>query len=408
MTERIPAALMLEDGTLFRGYSCGIEGEATGELCFNTSMVGYQEVMTDPSYAGQILTMTYPQIGNYGVNAADMQSDGMDLRGVVVREMCYKPSSHLSEESLPDMLQRFGIVAIEGVDTRRLTRHIRDAGAMRAVISTVDLDEVSLLDKAKSSPGIVGVDLVATVTCDRPYETGAERDGAKKVVAVDCGMKLSIIDGLLGSGCDVVVVPSDVSIDEILAYEPDGVFFSNGPGDPAAVDTVPALAAGLLGVKPIFGICLGHQMLSIAAGARVEKLKFGHRGGNQPVKNLLTGQVEITSQNHGFAVDFGSFGQFVREESGGYDLPLEDLLAWAAVNTAPVVRSERYGRIQLTHVNLNDGTVEGIRFLDLPAFCVQYHPEASAGPNDAAYLFYSFIKLMDGDSDYLSNTAGQE
>ena len=408
MTERIPAALMLEDGTLFRGLSCGVEGEATGELCFNTSMVGYQEVMTDPSYAGQILTMTYPQIGNYGVNSADMQSDGMDLRGVVVREMCYKPSSHLSEESLPEMLQRFGIVAIEGVDTRRLTRHIRDAGAMRAVISTIDLDKDSLLEKAKSAPGIVGVDLVASVTCDEPYETGSERDGAKKVVAVDCGMKLSIIDGLLGSGCDVVVVPSDASIDQILAYEPDGVFFSNGPGDPAAVDNVPQLAAGLLGVKPVFGICLGHQMLSIAAGAKVEKLKFGHRGGNQPVKNLLTGQVEITSQNHGFAVDFASLGRFVAEESGGHELPLGDLLAWAAANAAPVVRSERYGRIQLTHVNLNDGTVEGIRFLDLPAFCVQYHPEASAGPNDAAYLFHSFIKLMDGDPDYLSISAGQE
>lgn len=402
MTDRIPAALVLEDGTVFRGWSCGAPGEATGELCFNTSLVGYQEVMTDPSYAGQILTMTYPQIGNYGVNSQDMQSDGMALRGVVVREMCRRPSNHRSEGPLHEMLERFGVVAIEGVDTRRLTKHIRESGAMRAVISTLDLDESSLLDKARASEGIVGVDLVATVSCREVREEHTSAPEPLKVVAYDCGMKRSIVDGLVASGCDVVVVPACTTADEVLAHAPDGVFFSNGPGDPCAVAGVPEAVAGVLGRVPVFGICLGHQMLAIAAGCSVEKLKYGHRGGNQPVKNLLTGRVEITSQNHGFGVEFGSLGPLLIEESAGLELPLDDLRAWAAAEVAPVVMSRAHGRIQLTHVNLNDGTVEGIRFLDIPAFSVQYHPEAAAGPLDASYLFTSFVRLMQGDEGYLS------
>lgn len=410
MTARVPAMLAFEDGLVLRGWSCGAPGETSGELCFNTSMSGYQEVLTDPSYAGQIVTMTMPHIGNYGVNGADMESRGIFAKGFVVRDMTTVPSNWRSEESLPDFLVRHGIVAIEGLDTRRIVRHLREAGAMRAVISTVDLDEASLVAKAKADPGLVGRDLVSEVAVSERYVWGEKVPGGErpvdtgvlpvsptfKVVAMDSGIKYNILRNLAEAGCEVVVVPPTTSASEVLAHEPDGVFLANGPGDPSAVDYLYSTLRELLGVKPVFGICLGHQMLSLAVGATTYKLKYGHRGGNQPVMNLNTGRVEITSQNHGFCVDFGSVGALDVEASGGLELDVTDLGAWVRAGVAPVVTSERFGRIQLTHVNLNDMTTEGIRLLDTPAFSVQYHPEAAPGPHDARYLFDEFTALMGG------------
>jgi carbamoyl-phosphate synthase small subunit len=410
------ALLALEDGTVFRGVACGASGEAAGELCFNTSMSGYQEVLTDPSYAGQIVTMTMPHIGNYGVNGADMESRGVFAKGFVVREMCDEPSSWRSEQSLPAFLAANGIVAIQGIDTRRLTRHLREAGAMRAVISTTDLSEASLVAKAAASPGLVGRDLVAEVACTAPYRWGTESPcdsglpvdtgvlpvkPTYRVVAMDSGIKYNILRRLSDAGCELTVVPPTTSAEEILALEPDGLFFANGPGDPSAVDYLYKTLRDLLGVKPIFGICLGHQMLSLAVGAETFKLKYGHRGGNQPVMNLLNGRVEITSQNHGFCVDFSAIGELVAADSAGLTHAAGDIAAWVEAGVAPVVRSERFGRVQLTHINLNDMTVEGIRLLDTPAFSVQYHPEAAPGPHDARYLFGAFTRLMDGRADYL-------
>ncbi len=412
------ALLALEDGTVFPGIACGADGEAAGELCFNTSMTGYQEVLTDPSYAGQIVTMTMPHIGNYGVNGADMESRGVFAKGFVVRDMCDEPSSWRAEQSLPAFLEESGVVAIAGIDTRRLTRHLRERGAMRAVISTVETDGTTLVARAAASPGLVGRDLVAEVAtaqayrwgfevppgCELPVDTGILPATPRfRVVAMDSGIKYNILRRLAESGCDVTVLPPSASAEEVLALEPDGVFFANGPGDPSAVDYLYATLRELLGVKPVFGICLGHQMLSLAVGAETFKLKYGHRGGNHPVKNLLTGQVEITSQNHGFCVDFGSIGELDVAASGGLDASPNELAAWVAAGVAPVVASERFGRVQLTHVNLNDMTVEGIRLLDLPAFSVQYHPEAAPGPHDARYLFSAFMRLMDGRPDYLSS-----
>jgi carbamoyl-phosphate synthase small subunit len=410
------ALLALEDGTTFPGWSCGAEGEAEGEAVFNTSLCGYQEVLTDPSYAGQIVTMTMPQIGNYGVNGADMESRGSFARGFVVREMSRITSSWRSEESVGDFLRRFGVVAIEGVDTRRLTRHLRERGAMRAVISTRDLDPVSLVAKAKASPGMAGRDLVRDVAVGEPYRWGDEDPTGclpvdtgvlpvqprYRVVVFDSGIKFNILRRLSEAGCGVDVVPPTMSAADVLAFDPDGVFLANGPGDPAAVEYLYETVGDLMGVKPMFGICLGHQMLSLALGARTYKLKYGHRGGNQPVMNLLTGQVEITSQNHGFCVDFGSIGPLDAQRSGGLSHDPADLAAWVAARTAPVVASERYGGVQLTHVNLNDMTVEGVRALEHRAFSVQYHPEAAPGPHDSRYLFGAFTALMDGREDYLS------
>jgi carbamoyl-phosphate synthase small subunit len=405
--------LALEDGTVFPGYACGASGEASGELCFNTSMSGYQEILTDPSYAGQIVTMTMPHIGNYGVNGADMESRGVFAKGFVVREMCAEPSSWRSEAALPEFLAERNVVAIEGVDTRRLTRHLRERGAMRAVISTTDLSAESLAAKAAAAPGLVGRDLVSEVAIDEVYRWGAEMPPGCvlpidtgvlpvqprfHVVAVDSGIKYNILRRLAEADCALTVVPPTTSAAEILALEPDGIFFANGPGDPEAVTYVYETLRELLGVKPVFGICLGHQMLSLAVGASTFKLKYGHRGGNQPVMNLLNGRVEITSQNHGFCVDFSAIGELVAEESSGLAHAADDLGAWVAAGVAPVVRSERFGRIQLTHVNLNDMTVEGIRLLDMPAFSVQYHPEAAPGPHDARYLFGEFTRLMAGAS----------
>ena len=415
MTRRT-ALLALEDGTVFTGTACGAEGEAAGELCFNTSMSGYQEVLTDPSYAGEIVTMTMPHIGNYGVNGADMESRQVFAKGFVVREMCYEPSSWRSEESLPSFLESRGVVAISGVDTRRLTRHLRERGAMRAVISTVEPDAAVLVARAAASPGLVGRDLVAEVAatssyrwgfevppgCELPVDTGIlPATPTFRVVAMDSGIKYNILRRLAECGCDVTVVPPTTSAEEVMALAPDGVFFANGPGDPSAVGYLYDTLGELLGKAPVFGICLGHQMLALAVGASTFKLKYGHRGGNHPVKNLLTGQVEITSQNHGFCVDFGSIGELDVEASGGMNMPANDIGAWVAAGAAPIVVSERFGRVQLTHVDLNDMTVEGISLLDVPAFSVQYHPEAAPGPHDARYLFSAFMRLMDGRSDYL-------
>lgn len=422
-----PAVLMLEDGTVFYGRACGATGTATGEVCFNTSLEGYFEVLTDPSYAGQIVTMTYPQIGNYGIDAADAQSslapgapERPAVRAMVVRDMCTAPSNWRSAESLPDYLKRNGIVAIEGVDTRALVRHLRDHGAQKGIVSTKVLDIAELAGLLAAAPDLVGTNLVETVSCGAPYPYGQEQlpdahafavanhagdapARPHRVVAYDCGIKRGILEGLVRAGCELTVVPWDTPAADVLACEPDGVFLSNGPGDPEAVAATYAQVQELLGRVPVFGICLGHQMVSLAAGAQMEKLKFGHRGGNQPVMNLVSGRVEITAQNHGFGLVWESMGELIPELSDGVsEHPADgDLRFWVRRGVAPVVRNERFGRVRLTHVNLNDGTAEGIQLLDVPAFSVQYHPEASPGPTDAHYLFTAFARLMDGDDDYL-------
>ncbi len=432
-----PGILMLADGTMFYGRACGAAGTAVGEVCFNTSLEGYFEVLTDPSYAGQIVTMTYPQIGNYGIDPADTQSAlGADdapthpaLRGMIVHDMCYTPSNWRSAQSLPDYLAGEGIVAIEGIDTRALVRHLRDNGAQKGIISTEVFEPEELVRLMDEAPDLVGTNLVETVSrasarsysaADLPAQHSfASADPAParhRVVAYDCGIKRGILEGLVRAGCEVTLVPWNTPAEDVLAMgedggAPDGVFLSNGPGDPDAVEETYAQVQKLIGKVPIFGICLGHQMISLACGAQMEKLKFGHRGGNQPVMNLLTRRVEITAQNHGFGLVFPSLGALVPELSGGVaEHPLgpdgtpatADLRFWVERGVAPVVENERFGRIRLTHVNLNDGTAEGIQLLDQPCFSVQYHPEASPGPTDAHYLFTAFARLMDGDADYLN------
>ena len=421
-----PCILYLEDGTVFYGRSCGAVGTATGEVCFNTSLEGYFEVMTDPSYAGQIVTMTYPQIGNYGIDEADVQSafpgegerpaSAPAMRGMVVRDMCATPSNWRSSLSVPEYLRRHGIVAIEGVDTRALVRHLRDNGSKMGIISTEFFDTDELASRLAAAPTLVGENLVKTVSAPKPHTYTADdvpaahafaevapASARHKVVAYDCGVKRGILEGLVRAGCELTVVPWDTSAEQVLEMHPDGVFLSNGPGDPDAVVETYTQVQKLIGKLPIFGICLGHQMISLACGAQMEKLKFGHRGGNQPVMNLVTRRVEITAQNHGFGLVFPSLGKLVPELSGGVtEHPADgDLRAWVRAGIAPVVENERFGRIRLTHVNLNDGTAEGIQLLDAPCFSVQYHPEASPGPTDAHYLFTAFTRLMDGDENYL-------
>ena len=371
--DRRPALLVLADGTSFEGESFGAEGETSGEIVFNTSMTGYQEILTDPSYKGQMVTMTYPLIGNYGINPEDVESRRPYVEGFIVKEASRVMSNWRGDRTLHAYLAENGICGIMGVDTRALTRHLREEGNQIGVISSVDLDPASLQAKANAHPGIVGRDLVSEVTTDKAYrwderlwdlaegyrKTGADRP--YKVVAYDFGIKYNILRNLVEAGCDVEIVPASTTAEEVLAKNPDGIFLSNGPGDPEGVPYAIEAVRKLLGKRPLFGICLGHQILGLALDGQTYKLKFGHHGGNQPVKDLSTGKVEITSQNHNFAVD---------------------------VTSMPDV-------VELTHVNLNDQTVEGMRHKKLPIFSVQYHPEASPGPHDAQYLFERFLRMMD-------------
>lgn len=398
---RSPALLALEDGATFAGWSAGAPGETFGEIVFNTSMTGYQEILSDPSYAGQIVTLTYPQVGNYGIAEDDFQATQLSLRGLVVRDMCHTPSNWRSTASLPDLLQSHDVVAIEGVDTRALTLRIRGGGAMRAAISTVDVNPQSLVARVRQSPSISDHNHVPDVSCGVAHTEHAHGEASWRIVAYDCGIKKGILEGLVSCNCEVRAVPWDTPAHEVLNMNPDGVFFSNGPGDPGQVWATVEAAREILGKKPVFGICLGNQIITLAAGGRIEKLPFGHHGGNEPVVNLLTKHVEITAQNHSFGTVFQSLGPLVPEESGGHSAHVQDLRAWSRRGIAPVVLNPRWGRIQLTHVNLNDGTPEGMRFLDIPAFCCQYHPEARPGPSDASYFFDSFLRLMDGRKDFL-------
>ena len=366
------AWLVLRDGRTFRGRSLGAVGEASGEVIFNTAMQGYQEILTDPSYRGQIVAMTFPMIGNYGVNDEDVESRRPWVNGFIVKEASVVASNFRAGASLDAYLGRHGIVGIQDIDTRALTRHLRDHGAQDGIVSSVETDPRRLLERARALRGLVGRDLVAEVTADAPYtwsEGGWELAHGYmpppsprfKVVAYDCGIKFNILRQLRMVGCAVTVVPAATSAADVLATKPDGVFLSNGPGDPEGVPYLIEAVRGLLGRVPIFGICLGHQILGLAAGGRTFKLPFGHHGANHPVKDLTTGKVEITAQNHGFAVGPESV----------------TALGW-----------------EPTHLNLNDGTCEGLRHREWPAFSVQYHPEASPGPHDANYLFHRFTDLM--------------
>lgn len=400
----VPCLLALEDGTTYLGRCCGTSGEAFGEMVFNTSMTGYLEIITDPSYAGQVVVLTYPQVGNYGVCRAQLQGDHPALAALVVHDLCRTPSHWTSEMALDTYLAQEGVVAMEGVDTRALVRHIREKGTMACGLSTEDLDPASLVERVRAQPPISAHNHVADVSRTAPVDFPATGgDGPHPlIVAVDCGEKTGILQRLTAEGMDVRVVPWDTPAETILAMEPDGVFFSNGPGDPRTVGEPATCAAALLGRVPLFGICLGHQMLSQAAGATIEKLPYGHHGGNQPVCNLLTSMVEVTAQNHNYGLVFQSLGPLVPELSGGLTEHPDDLRTWVERGVAPVVETPEAGRVQLTHVALNDGTPEGIRFLDRRAFSVQYHPEACPGPHDSSYLFRAFRRLVTGDPEYLT------
>jgi carbamoyl-phosphate synthase small subunit len=379
MTAHPPALLALEDGSVFRGVGFGASGESFGEAVFNTGMSGYQEILTDPSYAGQVVVMTAPHQGNYGVNDEDPESWRIQVSGFVVREASRRPSSWRSQGSLPDALGSAGVVGIQGIDTRMLTRRIRDRGSMRAAVSTEDLHADSLVERVRSSPGMAGADLARTVSTADPYPSAsivgpaaAGRGRVFRVAAYDFGLKRTILRLLAEHGMDCTVFPAETPATSVADGAFDGVFLSNGPGDPAATTYGIAVTRELLGKVPIFGICLGHQLLGLALGGSTYKMTFGHRGVNQPVQNLETGAVEITSHNHGFAVDPDGWA---KDASGR---ALTD-----------------YGPVAFTHRNLNDGTLEGLRCLDVPASSVQYHPEAAPGPHDSRYLFDGFRSMME-------------
>ena len=371
------ALLALEDGLVLKGRSFTGPGECAGEVVFNTAMTGYQEILTDPSYKGQIVTMTYPLMGNYGVNFEDLESRGVQVEGFIVKEYHPYPSNWRARGNLADYLRGSGKLGVEGFDTRAITKRLREVGAMRGLVSTEDLDPESLVRRARELPSMDGLDLVPLVTCRAPYwwpefpavdsppqdlETLWRQRPGKKVVLYDYGVKFNIIRNLKEKGLEVLVVPATTPAQEVLRLKPDGIVLSNGPGDPAAVTYAIENVRQCLGDVPMFGICLGHQLMGLALGGRTFKLKFGHRGANQPVKNKLSGRVEITSQNHGFAVDLKSIPD---------------------------------PEVELTHFNLNDGTLEGLRHPKLRAFSVQYHPEASPGPHDANYLFEQFLEMME-------------
>ena len=352
--------LLLADGKFYNGHSFGAIGEVVGEVCFNTGMTGYQEILTDPSYSKQIVTMTFPHIGNYGTNNSDMESNKIQVAGFVIKEESTRPSNWRSEQSLGEYLKENNIVGIKNIDTRSITRHIRDNGAMNGIISSTDTDLGSLKSKIVKSSPMLGLDLVKYVTCKNAYTFNNDNSKKYKVAAIDFGIKTNILLQLRENDCNIKVFPADTSYEKLLAFSPDGVFLSNGPGDPSAVTYGINLVKKILGKFPIFGICLGHQILALALGAKTFKLKFGHRGINHPVKNLKTGLIEITSQNHGFAVDLNS-------------LP---------------------NNVKSTHINLNDNTSAGLENNSQSAFSVQYHPEASPGPHDSRYLFKKFTSLM--------------
>jgi len=359
MKEENAAVLLLDDGKLFKGTTFGATGQSIGEVCFNTGMTGYQEILTDPSYAKQIVTMTAPHIGNYGVNLEDIESEKIQVSGFVIKEESILPSSWRSEMSLGDYLKKQNIVGIKNIDTRALTRHIRDNGAMNGIISSTADNKNKLESKLKSSPSMTGLDLAKIVSTKNIYDWSDK--GEYRVAAIDFGIKKNILRLLEEFHCQVTVFPANATAKDILSFDPDGVFLSNGPGDPAAVEYGIETVKQILGEKPIFGICLGHQILAIALGAKTFKLKFGHRGINHPVKNIVEKTIEITSQNHGFAVKLESLPKNVIS----------------------------------THINLNDNTSAGIESIDYPAFSVQYHPESSPGPHDSRYLFKKFIRMMD-------------
>ena len=376
MKQSQKAMLALEDGTVFDGTSFGSPGEKAGEIVFNTSMSGYQEILTDPSYKGQIVVMTYPLIGNYGINEEDIESKVPEVEGFIVKEESATFSNWRGGRTLSDYLLSSGVMGVEGMDTRALTRHIRSIGAMKAILSTEDLDPNRLVEKAKASPGLIGRDLVKEVTCSEPFEW-TEKYGLQvsdthlqpspsgiryRVVVLDYGVKYNILRSLRECNCEVIVLPATSTAESVLSHSPDGILLSNGPGDPEALAYAVEAIRNLLDKKPIFGICLGHQLLGLAYGGRTFKLKFGHRGANQPVKDLKSGRVSITSQNHGFCVDPASLN------------PEE---------------------IEVTQINLNDQTCEGMRHRTLPVFSVQYHPEASPGPHDSRSLFGEFIRMME-------------
>jgi len=386
------AILALADGTVFEGRALGMTGETVGELVFNTSMTGYQEILTDPSYKGQIVTMTCPQIGNYGVNKADVESRRIWVEGFVVKESSRKPSNWRAEQALGEYLTESRIVGIEGLDTRALTRHLRDRGCQQAVISHLDLDPRRAVEKARTAPGIVGRDLAAAVTCAKPYEwtegSGAwlpeaarnsqpGRAGGRsfRVVVYDFGVKQNILRRLVDVGCTVTVVPASTKAETVKAMHPDGVMFSNGPGDPEAVPYAAEALRQLIGWRPLLCICLGHQILGLALGLKTYKLTFGHHAGNHPVMDLRTRKVEITSQNHNFAVQAPA--------------------ASKGASTQPAVMDTQFGRVAISHLSLNDGSIEGLACLDHPVLSLQYHPEASPGPHDSAYLFRQFAQMME-------------